>query len=189
MSKPYSRPWPLIPAVCFAAALGGCVTLPGAGGGNPDEGIGYRQARFQQVQQVRDYRTCRDHGVELDTKARSSGEPSGYLAAARMLEGCETDLGSAASTLAVEERMRALALAVQGRMKGGDLRGARAALDRMQDGFKDRDLYFDDGTSFIESMDALLVAGGDGGRVAPSTANVPTTLKEELRRIAEWRRR
>jgi hypothetical protein len=165
--------------------LSGCVTSLQA---VPDEGIGYRQARFEQVQQIRTYRACRDHGFELDIQARKAGSSARYLAAARVLEGCETDLGSGAAELAVEERMRAFALAVQSHLKGGDIQGAQAALDRFETGFKGRDLYFDDGTSFVDTMQALLVAGGHAGRPAPTTANVPGEVQDELRRIAEWRR-
>lgn len=166
--------------------LSGCVTTAQS---PTEEGIGYRQARFQQVQQIRAYRECRDHGVELDRQAHAAGSAGRYLASARILEGCETDLGPAAAALAVEERMRAFALAVQNRLKGGDVQGARMSLDRFRDGFDGRDLYFEDGTSFLDTMAALLVAGGDGGRAAPSTANLPTAVKDELRRISEWRRR
>lgn len=176
---------PAATLTALAALLAGCVSVPFAG---IEEGIGYREARYHQVQQVRDYRECRAHGIELDKQARAAGEPARYLAAARVLEGCEGDLGTAAN-LALEERMRALGLAVQARLKGGDLDGARVALERFETGFEGRDLYFDDGTSFLDSMQALLVAGGDGGRAAPPTANLPVAVKDELRRIADWRRR
>ncbi len=177
---------PLCLLAGLPAVLSGCVTAQQS---PTDEGIGYRQARFQQVQQIRAYRECRDHGVEVDRRARTAARAGGYLASARILEGCETDLGSGAATLAVEERMRAFGLAVQNRLKGGDVQGARAALDRFREGFTGRDLYFEDGTSFLDTMEALLAAGGDGGRAPPSTANLPTALKDELRRVAEWRRR
>jgi hypothetical protein len=172
--------------MCLLAGLTGCVSV---GPPPADEGIGYRQARFQQVQQIRAFRDCRDHGIELDRQAGSTGDVGRYLAAARMLEGCEADLGAAAATVAIEERMRAFGLAVQNRLKGGDVQGARATLDRFRTGFAGRDLYFEDGTSFLDTMEALLVAGGAAGRAVPATANVPTEIKDELRRVAEWRRK
>ena len=183
----------MFPSKCHAffglgllAGLAGCVT---ASQSPTDDRVGDRQARLRQVQQIQAYRDCRDHGVELDHQAKVDGSAGRYLASARVLEGCETDLGSAAAALAVEDRMRAFGLAVQNRLKGGDVRGARAALDRFRDRFAGRDLYFEDGTSFLDTMEALLVAGGESGRPAPSTANLPAALKDELHRVAAWRRR
>lgn len=168
----------LVPAVCAAALLSACVTAP-----PPAEGIGYRQARFVEVEAMRTYRTCRDEGLGLDRQARAGAEPGRYLAVARVLEGCEADLGSAAAALAVEERMRAYAVAIQARLKGGDVVGARSGLERFEAAFQDRDLFFDDGASFIETMDAVL--DGATPRVG---SNVPKPVSEELARVARWSR-
>jgi hypothetical protein len=165
--------------LCLAGTVSACVAtaIP------PAKGIGYRQARFAEVDAMRAYRACRDEGMALDRQARSGGEPGRYLAVARVLEGCESDLGAAAAMLAVEERMRAYAVAIQSRLKGGDVAGARAGLDRFEDAFPDRDLFFDDGASFIETMDAIL-----DGPAPPIGANVPRRLADELARVARWSR-
>jgi len=167
-----------LPVFCLAGLLTGCVSVP-----PPAEGIGYRQARFAEIEAMRAYRACRDEGLGLDRQARAAGDPGRYLAVARILEGCESDLGPSASALATEERMRAYAVSVQARLKGGDVAGARASLERFAEAFPDRDLFFDDGASFIETLDAVL----GGGRSAAG-ANVPRPLAEELARVARWSR-
>ena len=181
--RPFGR---LLIIIALLGGLSACATSSPV---TDAEGIGYRQARHADVLAMREYRACRDHGITLNQAARGAREPGRYLAAARVLEGCEADLGQAAASLALEERMRAMALAVQARLKGGDLSGARAALERFETAFERRDLYFEDGTSFIDSTEALLSAGGQGAKAAPSTANVPSALADELRRVSEWRRK
>ncbi|WPZ32200.1 hypothetical protein T8K17_13210 [Thalassobaculum sp. OXR-137] len=164
-------------AVTLAAALAACAVPPPPAA----EGIGYREARFAEVEAMRAYRSCRDEGLALDRQARASGDAVRYLAVARLLEGCEADLGAAAAQLDLEERMRAYAVAVQSRLKGGDVAGARAGLDRFAEAFPARDLYFEDGASFLDSLRAVVAA--ESGR-----GSVPRPLAEELARIERWHR-
>ena len=155
---------------------------------NAMEGIGFREARFQEISAMREYRQCRDDGVELDTKARSSGSAGQYLASARLLEKCETELGQEAANLAVDERMRAYALGIQNYIKGGNLETAARNLERFKKAFTGKDLYFTSGASFIETMEILL---GLRDRMAVgefSIANVSGELKTELRRVRYWTR-
>lgn len=169
----------VLPVLGLAAALSACVTVPQPSG----EGIGYRQARFAEVEAMRAYRACRDEGMALDRQARAAGDAGRYLAVARILEGCEADLGQAAASLNLEERMRAYAVAIQAHLKGGDVAGARAGLERFEAAFAGRDLFFDDGASFIDAMDTVL----DGDR-AEAGANIPRPLADEMARIARWSR-
>lgn len=169
-------------AALAPAGLAGCLAPP------PDlEGIGYRDARYREAQAMRDWRDCRDEGMALDREAAQAAVPARYLAAARVLEGCESRLGPEAAGLAPEERMRAYAVAIQARLKGGDPAGARAGLDRFRAAFHDRDLYFDDGTSFLETVAAVLAVGA-GDRAPHGAANVTGEVDAELRRLARWRR-
>lgn len=147
------------------------------------EGIGYRDSRFAEVEAMRAYRTCREEGLGLDRKARAAGEPARYLMVARILEQCEADLGPAAAHLDLEDRMRAYAVAVQSRLKGGDIAGARDGLWRFAEAFAGRDLFFDDGASFIDSLSVILDAQTGNAR-----ANVPRRLAEELARLERWGR-
>lgn len=166
-------------AILLAGALSSCAPAPPMA----KEGIGYREARFAEVQAMRAYRDCRDEGLALDRRARDGGDPGRYLAVARVLETCEADLGQAASMLSVEERMRAYAVAVQARLKAGDVAGARAALARFEAAFDGRDLYFEDGASVIDSIAAVL-----NGGPAPAGGGVSRPLADELARFARWRR-
>lgn len=165
-----------------SAGLAGCLMPP------PElEGIGFREARFHEAQAMRDWRACRDEGVGLARLAGQAAVPARHLAAARVLEGCESGLGPEAAALAPEERMRAYGLAIQSRMKGGDPQGARAGLDRFRAAFPDRDLYFDDGTSFLDTVEAVLAVGA-GARAPSGSANVGDAVDGELQRLARWRR-
>ncbi|MDF1794307.1 MAG: hypothetical protein P1U88_20510 [Thalassobaculaceae bacterium] len=178
-TRPRSIATALLPALGLAGALSACVSAPTP----PAEGIGYRQARFAEVEAMRAYRACRDEGMMLDRQARAAGEAGRFLAVARVLEGCEAALGSAAASLNIEERMRAYAVSVQSRLKGGDVAGARVGLERFETAFDGRDLFFEDGASFIETLRAVL-DGGDAG----AAANVPRPLADELARVSRWSR-
>ena len=101
-------------------------------GAPPLEGIGYRQARFEQISAMREYRKCRDEGLELDRKARESGSRGTYLASARVLVKCESSLGPDNAGIALDERMRAYALSIQNFFKGGDVEKARDNFDKFK---------------------------------------------------------
>ncbi len=154
---------------------------------NPMEGIGFREARFQEISDMREYRQCRDDGVELDSKARSSGSAGQYLASARLLEKCETELGQDAASLAVDERMRAYALGIQNYIKGGDLKTASRNLARFKEAFAGKDLYFTSGSSFIETMESVLGKKRPGAFADLALLNVNNELKSEMRRIRYWK--
>jgi len=168
--------------VLLGAGLAACQTVP-----NPMEGIGFREARYQEVTLMRDYRQCRDEALEIDKQARASGSSGGYLTSARLLEKCESKLGPDVAGLAVDERMRAYALGVQNYVKGGDMVAARRTFDSFKGAFPNHDIYYPDGSSFIVTMEALL------GRQDPwsfgefAALNVNSTLKSEMRRLNYWK--
>ena len=173
----------LIGAVGAAAVLGACNLQAAA---MQKEGIGFRQARFAEISAMRDYRQCREEGLVLDRQARADRSGARYLAAARMLEGCEAWVGPEGAHLAREERMRSYALSIQDYFKGGDVAKARANLATFMKGFPGSDLYYADGSSFVETMEILL---GLRDRMAVgefSVANVSGELKSELRRVRYW---
>ncbi len=166
------------------ALLGACSmnqTLPDF------EGITFREDRYQDITAMRSFQSCRDEAVDLDAQARTSGDPARYLASARLLERCESDLGSDASTVSADERMRAYGLTVQNFIKGGDAGSARRNLERFKQAFPDKDLYYPDGSSFRETMEVLLGQRDptDFGQYA--TLNVSSTLKDEMRRVEYWK--
>jgi hypothetical protein len=171
--------------VLLAGALGACVTQ---GGTQSAEGIGYRQARFTEMAAMRGWRSCRDEAMQLDAQARTAGDAARYLASARLLENCETELGPEVRHLAAEERMRAYATAVQNHFKGGDVAKARETLEAYRTHFTDRDLYLADGSSFTTTMELLLGIKDRTSISEFSMANAPASLKNELRRARYWER-
>lgn len=151
-----------------------------------EEGIGFRTQRFEDIAAMREYRSCVADAVELDRQAYATRATAKYLASARLLESCEAQLGVAAAGVAPDERMQAYGLAVQNYIKGGDIDKARASLNRFEAAFAGQDLYYADGSSFIDTMGALLgrYDGTDFGRF--STLNVNADLKSEMRRVSYW---
>ena len=175
----------LIGAVGTVAILAACDLQTTA---MQKEGIGFRQARFAEISAMRDYRQSQEEGLTLDRQARTDRSGARYLAAARMLEGCEARVGPEGAHLARDERMRSFALSVQDYFKGGDVAKARSNLSTFKKSFSGSDLYYVDGASFVETMEILL---GLRNRMAAgefSVANVSGELKTELRRVRYWTR-
>lgn len=170
--------------ICASVTLSACVTQPPSF----SEGIDFREARYNEISAMREYRQCRDHALELDREARTNHDPAKYLASARMIEKCESALGPDVAGVAEDERMRAYALTVQNHLKGGDVEQARANLDKFSTTFDGRDLYFADGSSFTQTMEVLLGKAGAGDIGRYSAANVNSDLKAELRRVRYWER-
>jgi len=168
----------------IGVALSACVTQPPSFG----EGIDFREARYNEISAMRDYRDCRDHALELDREAQTNHDAAKYLASARMIEKCEAKLGPDVADIAVDERMRAYALTVQNHLKGGDVEQARVNLDKFTSNFEGQDLYFADGSSFIQTMEVLLGKRGTASLGRYSDANVNRDLKSELRRVRYWAR-
>ena len=152
------------------------------------EGIGYREARFAEISAMREFRKCRDEALALDSQARKTGITARYLASARILDTCETELGPRPKTVAAEERIRSYALSVQNYFKGGDISKARSNLEKLEKNFPGRDLYLADGSSFIETMKVVLSLTDKTSTHPLSLSNVSDELKAELRRVQYWTR-
>ena len=45
-------------------------------GGQLQEGIGFREARFTEISTIREWRNCRDEAIELDRQARQEASPA-----------------------------------------------------------------------------------------------------------------
>ncbi|MEQ8444142.1 MAG: hypothetical protein RIM72_08750 [Alphaproteobacteria bacterium] len=165
-----------------AAALAACVPQQSPTG----EGIGFRAQRFEEVAAMREYRACVDDAMQLDQQAYNTRSPAQYLSSARLLESCEADLGPVAGEVPMDERMHSYGLAVQNYVKGGDLDAARSALNNFETAFAGHDLYYADGSSFTDTMGALLgrYQAVDFGQF--STLNVSSDLKAEMRRVNHW---
>lgn len=171
----------------FVAMAAGVLSACAADVSGPLEGIGYRQARFEQISMMREYRACRDQGVDLDRQARASGAPGTYLASAKVLAKCEVSLGPDASGIARDERMRSYALSVQNFFKGGDVEHARDNFAKFKGQFADYDFYYPDGTSFVTTMEALLGQRERWTFGEFSALNINDGLKSEMRRVLYWK--
>ena len=174
------------PAVFAVAVLLSACQTPMSG--TAIEGIEFREKRFQEISAMQTYRACVDDAMKLDSESRTQGNPGTYIASARLLERCESDLGPEAANLAPEERMRAYALSVLNYLKAGDIQASRVNLERFKQTFASYDLYFTNGASFIDTMDLLT-----GGKSVPkpyevSLLNVSPDVKSELQRVRFWKR-
>lgn len=150
-------------------------------------GINFHEARYAEVSAMRDFRTCLDQALEMDSQARTSGDKGRYLASARVLEGCESNLGPEANGISQEERMRAYGLTIQNYLKGGDAVSARRNLDRFRQSFPSQDLYYADGSSYLETMEVLLGQRDTKEFGQFAVLNVSGSLKDEMRRMHHWK--
>ena len=188
MSKTTTRP------ATRARILGLAATLALLAGCSSDKasydpgGIGFHEARYAEVSAMRDFRGCFDEALGLDSQARSSGDLGRYLASARVLENCESNLGPEANGVSQEERMRAYGLTIQNYLKGGDTAAARRNLERFRQAFPDNDLYYADGASFRATMEVLLGQRDTKEFGQFAVLNVSGALKDEMRRLHHWKR-
>lgn len=151
------------------------------------EGIGFREARFNEMSAVRDWQSCRDEAMGLDRQAHDEASSARYLAAAALLEKCESGVSGDAKVSA-DERVRSYALAVQDYIKGGDIPKARETLSKLKAAFPGSDLYYANGASFISTMEFLV---GERDRTAVGVldiTNVDDDFKSEMRRAQYWKR-
>ncbi len=152
------------------------------------EGIGFRQARFQEISAMRSYRTCVEDALKVAVDAKRSGSPAAYRTSAKILEKCEADLGPEVVSLAQEERMRAYAVSILNYIKAGDLARAQRNLKTFKSSFVGYDLYLADGSSFTDTADLLT---GNTKFTAPQNLamfNVSQDLHMEVQRVHFWKR-
>ncbi len=154
---------------------------------NPVNDVSFRESRFQQMQKIQAFESCRDEGLMLDSQARSRGSTGAFLTSARVLSGCSSELGEAASAVPQTERMRVDALAVTNYFKGGDVEQARRSFDAFKGRHGGSDLYFGDGSSFIETTELLLGRSEPMSFGAFASANVNDNVKREMRRMNHWK--
>lgn len=154
----------------------------------PVEDAAVRDARMAEINAMTGWRECRDDALALDAQGRATGDAAKYLASARLFEKCEKELGPGLDGVAVDERMRAVAMGVQDSLKGGDIAAARADLALFQEKFGGQDLYYADGSSFIDSFSLLLESARDGKGGDLAVVNASPTVKSEVRRMRFWQR-
>jgi hypothetical protein len=172
----------------YVAALGGTLAVAACSvPGGAREGIGFREARFNEMSAIRDWQSCRDEAVNLDRQAREEGSAARYLASARLLEKCESEVGPGAKVTA-DERMRVYALGAQNYLKGGDVPKARETLEKLKSAFPGNDLYYANGASFIDTMEFLTGIRDRATVGVLGVSNVDDSVRSELRRAQYWKR-
>jgi len=176
----------LVASVAVLAAVMAVTACAGPRG--PAEGIGFREARFNEMNAIRDWKSCRDQALDLDRQAREEGSSARYIASAQLLEKCESAVGPDSAKVSADERMRAYALASQNYLKGGDVPKARETLENLQSHFPGADLYYPNGASFIETMELLTGMRDRTSNGELNMSNVDDGLKSELRRAQYWKR-
>jgi len=143
--------------------------------------------RMEEYAAMRKFRKCAEDGRVLDKKAGISGGSGGYLASAKVLQQCESEIDPSNKTIGTEERMQVFGLAIQNYVKGRDISSARSTLKKFKVKFPGKDFYYPDGTSFIVTMETLLGMHDQMSYGQFSSLNVNKTLKSEMRRLHYWK--
>ena len=142
--------------------------------------------RANEMQNLLNFDSCLSNGLEQDALAAASDERGQYLASAKTLSSCESKLRDSASLVATEKRMQAKALTVQNFIKGGDIQAARLALTDFETSFNSADLIYADGSSFTDTMRALLYRFNDRVSYKLASLNARRKVKDEVRRAWYW---
>jgi hypothetical protein len=169
-------------------ALGACnLTTGGAPATNHAAGADFRQARYAEVMRVDSFQSCKEEALLMDRQARKRGAAGAYLTSAGIMEKCEAGLSGSPRGVPHDDRMRLAALSVINYLKGGDSEKARHALSKFQRAFPEQDIYFRDGSSFIETTELLLGRSKEMGFGEFAALNVNRSVKNEMRRLAHWK--
>lgn len=175
-------------ATCCAAfiliSLSGCI--PATTGGS-SEGIGFRQARFEEISSMRQYRDCVDDAYKVAEDANKNRQPAGYRTSANIIEKCEADLGPEANNLAQEERMQAYAIGILNYIKAGDIQKAQANLATFKSAYAGYDLYLPSGASFVDTATVLTGKSTALPRRKMAMMNLSQDLRAEMQRARFWK--
>ena len=142
--------------------------------------------RANEMQNLLNFDSCLSNGLEQDAQAAASDERGQYLASAKTLSSCDSKLRDSASLVATEKRMQAKALTVQNFIKGGNIQAARLALTDFETSFNSADLIYADGSSFTDTMRALLYRFDDRVSYKLASLNARRKVKDEVRRAWYW---
>ena len=171
-------------AAFFLISLAGCV--PATTGGTA-EGIGFRQARFEEISAMRQYRDCVDDAFKVAEDANRNQQAAGYRASAKIIEKCEADLGPEAQNLAQEERMQAYAVGILNYIKAGDIQKAQANLETFKSAYAGYDLYLPSGASFIDTVTVLTGKSTATPRRRLAMMNLSPDMRAEMQRARFWK--
>lgn len=127
---------------------------------------------------------CRQEAMARSEQATAGRSSALYHAAAEQLSHCAESAGPGAD----EVVMQTQALAVINYFMAGDVDAASRTLNTFRERYRGKDLYFADGTSFIDTASLLLAEHDDRAASKGSLVNANHVLKSELRRVQFWQR-
>lgn len=130
-----------------------------------------------------EFSRCTDEGVMAQEQA--NGNSAGYLHSARILDACLIELVDQ-KAVPQQEQMQVRALATLNYVKAGDIESASRSLSGFESDYTGRDLFFDNGASFLDSMRLLLGQLDSSAALESSWVNASPELKAELRRVEYW---
>lgn len=135
---------------------------------------------------------CKKEGLALDESARKQKSPAQYAASARTLDLCLVEVDEYRDAVPMELRMQVHALTVLNYVKGGDIAKARLQLRAFELSYPNRDLYFSDYTSFIDSLNAVLGRPHSNGTSSQRvfqqrTSNINPMVSTEISRYRYWK--
>lgn len=157
------------------------------GSSNPIDEAGFRQTRYQEMMRIDGFEACREEALTMDRQARGRDSKGAYITSATIMEKCVADLGGKTRGVPEAERMRLGALTTLNYLKGGDAEKARQSLGVFRANFPERDLYFSDGSSFVQTAELLLDRTENVSFGAFATMNVNSDVKNEMRRMTHWK--
>ena len=152
------------------------------------DSVQYRAERAAGNQAVAEFTSCAGQALQLDEQARESGLASQYQAAARTMDACLVEVDPHRQLIDEQERMQAHAFTVMTYFKAGDLSAAQSQLQSFEVMYGRHDLYFRDGTSFLDTFNLLLDQLPSSAAHRASTVNASPALKAEVRRLQYWQR-
>ncbi len=154
--------------------------------GQQAERMNYRSDRYADMLTLDDYAQCQNQGFDLDQQAQSAPDIATYLASARQLAKCDALIADQRHLVDTKTQMHSRAISIVNFIKGGDVAQARVAFEAFQRDFNGKDLTFQDGTSFSQSVSLLIYPTEAGNDFRLATANARPDLKGELRRMTYW---
>ena len=188
MARSYSNRLPAGARVLILAVAGiGLVACQTNAGLDLSQTAEFRMDRYEEMQRIQGFDDCSNEGLTLDTEARSRASSGAFLNSARVLQHCIEDVSPSADVVPENQRMRVHALSIVNYFKGGDVKAARQGLNSFKLNYPNRDLYFGNSTSFIETAEVLLGRIGDFQLGQFAALNVDAELKREVRRINYWK--
>ena len=175
----------LMATVLILSLLSACGSLTTASSSAPKTTV---IERAKDMQAVLAFNDCAVEGQMRDTAAAKEPDQALYLSSADILASCDAELTGSYALVEREQRMRVMALAAQNYLKGGDVGAARLVLSKFARDFDDADLIYADGSSFSDTMHALLYQHADQKQLALSSLNARRSVKEEIRRSWYWQK-